>query len=113
MRPAQELPSRQVQQGTEAIGNFFREVRLWCAEHEDKSYEKISAFAADLKINAAHLGRIESGKRLPGPEALMGLYKFIVKANMNPNRLLFLWLEAQGLDNYVLELTRKGRKDGG
>lgn len=82
--------------GTTELGQFFRDVRL-----ANKHPKKTTFAEHELKMDSAHLGRIESGKRLPGPEVLEALHDYVLKAGRSPRELLILWLEAQGLMNYA------------
>ena len=97
-------PVRVAENGTAEIGQFFKEVRLGC------DYPDIGSFAVKLGRDAAHLGRIEAGKRLPGAEWLLAIAPFIAEAQMDAARLMYLWLEAQHLDTYVRALRRGKEK---
>lgn len=96
-----------------SVGRIFKEVRLII--QADDEQPKIETFAAKLilpngkAMNAAHLGRIESGHRLPGEDAIAAIHSLVLQAQKNPVALIQAWLEAKGLGAYVVDLKRARR----
>jgi hypothetical protein len=95
--------------GNPEIAKFFRDVRMLSAtaDPDGKTYpfaEKV------LKMTGQALDRIEKGQRLPGPDVMVRiLHEARKHAGLEPRRLLYLWLEAMGMKDWIDEIAR-GRR---
>lgn len=89
--------------GSKQLGDLFRRAR------ELAHYKTITEFADVIDVVGVHIGGVESGKRMPGPELLDKMLPFIRMAEMDPVAFIYARLEAQGLKSYVTELKR-GKK---
>ena len=96
-------------EGPKTFGDFVRLIRAhWKGGGEDMDQ---TAFAMKLGLSAKSqptIARWEANQRLPDAKALLALRNACrdIGAGVSSVHLLYLWLEAQGLDAFVDDLKR-------
>lgn len=89
-----------------ALGRDVHTLRVQLRDSEGKNYEdrKYEFGEERLKVHGSQVARFESGETFLNAEMLQVMHPLFREAGMSTVGVLFNWLEAQGLDQYVHDL---------
>lgn len=104
------LTSKNARDNLRAIGVYFERLRITAGHgvSERGGDKGLYAFAKKYDIDPTYLSRIESAERLPSQDVLKKIRPAVAKFGTpgGLTALIFLWLEAQGLDEYVTAIQQ-------
>ena len=93
-------------QGDPRIAKFFKDIRALYNKRHDLDLG-VNAFADLIGVDGANLGQVELGKKMPGTSVLTAIRPYILEVQRDPAALLYLWLETNGLKDYVQDVRRR------
>ena len=89
---------------SKTLGGLVKELRILRGPDQ-------TSFAKEIGLTQTAVARLEKSERMPKPSTLKALRAALRAEGKDPMELVYLWLEAQGLEDFVADIKRdRGEK---